>query len=71
MSNDLTEAKKHIRALIETLKEDGQFGLDVVTDALDFLRKDEPLKLGKAMTTIRLNEGMPCLPPFGPLRPGA
>lgn len=29
------------------------------------------LVLGKAMVSIRLNEGMPCLPPFGPIRPGA
>ena len=86
MSNDaelLVEAKQVIRTLIETLKEDGQFGLDVVTDALCFLRKgeppvrmeptvhSEPLVLGKSMVTIRLKEGMPCLPPFGPLRPGA
>lgn len=45
MSNDateLTEAEKVIRTLIETLKEDGQFGLDVVTDALGFLRRNNP-----------------------------
>ena len=80
-ANDLVEAKQVIRTLIETLKEDGQFGLDVVTDALQFLRKGEPpvrmsptvhnelLILGKSMVSIRLNEGMPCLPPFGPIRP--
>jgi len=33
-------------------------------------KNHEPLVLGKAMVTIRLNEGMPCLPPFGPIRPG-
>ena len=36
---ELEEAKEVIRTLIETLKEDGQFGIDVVTDALAFLRK--------------------------------
>ena len=46
MANDaeqLAEAKQVIRTLIETLKEDGQFGLDVVTDALQFLRSDAPV----------------------------
>jgi hypothetical protein len=46
MSNDaerLTKAEQVIRTLIETLKEDGQFGLDVVTDALDFLRSGQPV----------------------------
>jgi len=38
-SPELAEAKKVIRTLITTLAEDGQFGLDVVTDALEFLRK--------------------------------
>jgi len=38
-SQELKDAKEVIRSLIATLEEDGQFGLDVVTDALDFLRR--------------------------------
>jgi len=41
MSNDakhLAEARAVISTLIETLQEEGLFGIDAVTDALDFLR---------------------------------
>jgi len=36
---ELADAKELIRALVATIQEDGQGELDVVTDALDFLRK--------------------------------